>query len=163
MRTRHGRVAAAMRAAVIWLLAAGGAWAQPGTETTLPAALESRPLLECFLRNIGKWAELRKDLGLSRDQKQQFAEIFKSRKPEIKQAVRKLRAEWKKVLAVVRSDTPDETAIRTAIANMTGALADAAVLRSQIRRQAMTVLTSAQRGQVDKFFAEVQSSAEEAK
>ncbi|MBI5244755.1 MAG: Spy/CpxP family protein refolding chaperone [Elusimicrobia bacterium] len=162
MRKRHGWAAALLGAAAIGMLAAGNCRAQAGGEAKLPFMLENRPLLGSLLRNLGKWAELRKELGLTQDQKQKIAEILKSRKPEIAQAVRKLRAERKKVLAAVRSDAPSEAAIRAAVANMTGPLADAAVLRSQIRREVTALLTPKQRGQVDKFLMDVQSSSDEA-
>ncbi len=136
--------------------------AQAGQETAVPAIFNRRPVLEAMLKNLVKWSELRKDLGLTPDQKQNIAEILRNRKPEIAETLIRLGSQRKEVLAAVRAENPDEAAIRAAVTNMTKTLGDAAVLRSQIRRQTVAILTPEQRAKLDRFQSDLQSSMDEA-
>ncbi|MBI4529097.1 MAG: Spy/CpxP family protein refolding chaperone [Deltaproteobacteria bacterium] len=161
MRKMYHRVLWVVGAVAIAIVPAD-LWAQPAPEVRLASVFDKRPVVDLLLKNLGKWSELRNDLGLTNYQKEQIAEVVRSRKPEILQTVLKLRSQRKRVLAAVRAENPDETAIRAAVAEMTESLADAAVLRSQIRQQTIAILTPKQREQVDKFLSDVQSSIDEA-
>ena len=152
----------ALGVAAVGIIPVVGLRAQAGQEMALPAIFNKHPVLEILLKDLVKWSELRKDLGLTRDQKRTIAEILRSRKPEIAQTLIRLGSQRKEVLAAVRAETPDEAAIRAAVTNMTETLVDAAVLRSQIRRQTIAILTPEQRGKLDSFLSDLQSSMDEA-
>ncbi len=158
MDRRQGGSRAALGALLWGLAAAGPVRAGGGPE----ALLERRPVLEAIVGNWGKLVELRKTLDLSPEQKVKFRELFKSRKPEVLKVVRAVRDGRRKVLAKVRAETPDEAGIQGAVAAMTRPLTEAALLRARIRREAMAILTPTQRGQVDAFISQAQSSADEA-
>lgn len=143
-------------AAVIGLLSAG--WLR--AEGLGP--LERRPLLEFVFENLGRLAKLRRQLDLTGEQRKTLVAMLKGRKPEIVEAMGKVRSGRKKVLAAVRAEPASEAGIREAVGSMTGALGDAAVLRSSIRRDALALLTPKQRGQVDRFMEEVHASSDEA-
>ncbi|MBI4375056.1 MAG: hypothetical protein HY549_01275 [Elusimicrobia bacterium] len=157
MKARHGWAKTMLGAFAVTALIVGSAAAQAG----LPM-LENRPFLDGFLHNAAKWRELRKDLNLTSDQKKEIAKIIKSRRPEVLQAINKVRSEHKKVLLAVRAPEPKDAEIRAAAARLAEPLAELAILRSQIRQQIMPLLLPKQREQVDKFLGQVQASMDRA-
>jgi Spy/CpxP family protein refolding chaperone len=158
MSNRRG-LSIVVGAVTVGLLAAGSLWAQGGAGF---GRSERRPLLEFMFENLGRLSQLRRQLHLSPDQKSKLKELIKSRKPEIVQAMGKVRAARKKVQSAVQAEAANDAAIRSAAAGMAEPLAEAALLRSKIRREALAVLTAEQRGKVDKVLAEAQASADEA-
>lgn len=158
MSKRSGLVVV-IGAVTVGLLAAGGLWAQAGPGF---GRSERRPLLEFMFENLGRLSQLRRQLRLGPEQKTKLKELLKSRKPDIVEAMGKLRTARKTVQAAVQAEPANDAAIRTAVAGLTGPLAEAAVLRSKIRREALALLTPEQRGRVDKVIAQAQASADEA-
>lgn len=155
-------IAAALALCLAGIGFTSSAFARPWAKKAAQSRFEDRPLLWCFLRNLGKLAELRKDIDLTEGQKEKFRELAESRRPEVIATLKSLRDGRRKVMSAVRADKPDEAAIRAAVKGMTDRLADAAVQRARIRQEAMGVLTAKQRGKVDRFIADVQESVDEA-
>ena len=125
-------------------------------------AIERRPLLEFLFENLGRLSKLRRQLDMTPDQKERLAALLRERKPEIVEALGKIRSGRRKVLAAVRAEPSEEGKIREAVSAMTGPLADAAVLRSKIRREAAALLTPAQRDRLEDFIEEAQAAGDEA-
>lgn len=157
---KRSSLMALVGAVSVGLLAAGDIQAYGGTAGA--GAFERRPLVEFLFENLGRLAKLRRQLQLTPEQRGKLKEMIKVHKPEIVAAIGKIREGRKKVQAAVRAEPPNEVAIRSAAASMSGPLAEAAVLRAKIRREALALLTPEQRGKVDRFIAETQESADEA-
>ena len=107
-------------------------------------------------------ADLRKDLDVTDGQKEEIRDIVLNHKSEIIKTIKTLHAKKKAVLDEVRASNPNEAAIRAAVKNMSDDLADAAVLRATVRKEAMSVLTKRQNKQVKSFLADVRGSVDEA-
>ena len=144
-------------------LGAGAADVASGVSTTQQS---DRPLVQFIRGQIGRWMVLRSQLDLSGDQKQQIADILKSHKQEIVQAVQPVVEKRRALREAVLAANPDEKAIRADADNLGHAIGDAAVLASQIKQQISPILTDQQRQQlgdfrsqsdaaVDNFFAKM--------
>lgn len=126
------------------------------------ASAEHRPVREWLRDGARRLFKLRDELDLSAAQKQQIKDVLQKRKPEIVAAAAAIHTQRQHLLAAVRAEIPDETAIRAAAAEMTKAVGDAAVLRAKVRQEVRVLLTPEQKAKVDQALAEMASDADRA-
>ena len=87
---------------------------------------------------------LAKALGLSREQKEQIKTIFRKHHDEIAPLRAKMVSERRELRDLIRSDKPDETALREQWKKIAATGGDLAVLRARMSREVRTVLTTEQ-------------------
>lgn len=95
------------------------------------------------------------ELNLTDEQKAEIYGILKSHKDEISAAVKAVAGKRSALVEKVTADNLDETAIRKAADDLGEAIADASVLRAELRADIRQVLTEEQRGKADAIRKEV--------
>lgn len=115
-----------------------------------------RPLLKCLGETFARLRQLRSDLDLTPEQKRDIAGILQDDRDEIVDAVQNLHDKRKTLMRAIRADDVDERAIRRAARDLTPAVADASVLRAQVRHRTREVLTADQRDRVDDAIDEIE-------
>ena len=127
-------------------IVSGNAWADHGADQGGRHA--------CFGREAGwkghghRGPMMAKALGLSREQKEQIKAIFRKHRDEIAPLREKMVSERREMRNLIRSDKPDEAALREQVKKIAATGGDLAVLRAGIFREVRSVLTPAQ---VEKF------------
>ena len=145
------------------LVGAKVATAEPGALAGLiPPALADRPMAKALRAAVPKLRELRGELDLQPEQWVEIKGVLTSHDAEIKSVAKELRDKHRAVAAAIRAEPLDETGIRTAVGDMTVALADAAVLRAKVRREAATKLTAEQRETLDTFVGDLEQTVDDA-
>jgi len=120
------------------------------------------PLFHCFFDNLAIRRQLKEKLKLTDDQTQKIHAVLQTHKDEIASALTSLNDTHKALLAAVRADKVDETAIKTASAAMGTAIGNASVLRAKVRQEVMAILTPEQRTQIDEALDAMQQNKDEA-
>ena len=143
------------------LALAGFAQAEPGAGPRDHAGRRG-PLAQLLSERAGKARELKAELALTPEQKEQVKEILKSHKEEITAAAKTSLAKRKALHEAVTAATPDEAAIRAAATELGKAIGDAAVIRSKIHGEIAKVLTAEQLEKLKKFRAERDAAVDDA-
>ena len=84
------------------------------------------------------------ELELTGDQRVALKQLFKERRKDLRPLVEGVKAKGMALKELVLAETPDETAIRKASADMGNAIADAAVQASALAKEARSILTPEQ-------------------
>jgi Spy/CpxP family protein refolding chaperone len=95
-----------------------------------------------------------RQLGLTDDQRQQVRTIMDRHREDFRSLGERMRTAREAVHAAVTSESPDESAIRTASAALADVQADGAVLRAKVHQEVWAVLTPEQREKAKSLRAE---------
>ena len=113
-----------------------------------PAACGPRfansPLGRLITGRIGEMLVLRSQLNVTDEQRGQIRGIIEAHRSEIAVAARPIVEKRRALRAAVTADAPNESDIRAAAADLSGALGDAAVLAARIRSEVFAVFTPEQ-------------------
>jgi Spy/CpxP family protein refolding chaperone len=124
--------------------------AEPAAPDTSGALKEG--LVRLITGHIGRFLVLRSELSVTPEQKTKIREAVESRKDRIGPVVKSLKDKRRALRDAVRAETPDEAAIRAAADQLGKAIADAAVLASQVVADARKVMTDEQRSRIEQFI-----------
>ena len=139
---------------------ARAARADEGEDIGLAAG--DRPLARCLRETFQRLRDLRTELNLSPEQKQQIGAILKAHRTQIVTVIRDVHQKRRALMDAVRVEQPDERAIRRAARELSDVVADAAVLRAQVRQEVRKVLTPEQRGRADEAIEGIERMWDEA-
>jgi Spy/CpxP family protein refolding chaperone len=108
------------------------------------------PLGGLISGHIGRLMVLHSELNLTDQQKAKIKETVAAQKPEIAKAAKGVWEKRSALVDAVLADQPDQQAIRKAADDLGKAIGDAAILASKVAGEVKPVLTSEQRGLVQK-------------
>lgn len=141
----------------VWAQADAQDGPAPGVLETVPE-LQSRPVGRFLAGSLRELRQLRGEVNLTADQRRQLFQAIDAHRPELKQVLGELRQGHRKVMELTWQEEPDEAAIRAAVADLTRAAGDAAVLRAKLLKECRSILTPDQQAKV-KAFREGRSKA----
>jgi Spy/CpxP family protein refolding chaperone len=139
---------------------AGGLGAGVGAVGATALQSTTGPLHRFFSGQIGRLLTLRSDLNLTDAQRDQIKTILESHRTEIAGVLEPLVKDRRALRDATLADPADEKAIRTAAANLAGAIGDAAVLASHIKVEARKVITPAQMQTLEQFRKQSDASVD---
>jgi len=131
--------------------------------TPLASAAETAGPLRSAVRQfvsgaIGRLLVLRSDLNVTDDQKSQIREIVSQHKDRIGKVAKQVMTKRRALRDLIRSEQPNEGALRQASTELGNAIADAAVLAAEVRGEVSKVLSPEQRNRVDEFIKGMDTS-----
>jgi Spy/CpxP family protein refolding chaperone len=139
---------------------AGGLGAGVGAVGATAIQSGNGPLHRFFSGQIGRLLTLRSDLNLTDAQRDQIKTILQSHRTEIAAVLEPLVKDRRALRDATLADPADEKAIRTAAANLSTSIGNAAVLASHIKAEARKVITPAQMQTLEDFRQQSDASVD---
>ncbi len=121
---------------------------------------EARPLRMLLSGQVGRLLELRSELGVTSEQREQIRGIVQSHRQEIAAVAKPIVAKRRALREATLAANPDEAAIRAAAGDLGKAIGDAAVLASKVKPEVFKVLTPEQHKKVEAFRADSESAVD---
>jgi Spy/CpxP family protein refolding chaperone len=153
MMTMHASSALAGPGGRVWGHFVGKAQGQGGQDDC--------PMARLIHQRLGKWLELKDELGLTDQQRDAIHEILRNHRDELRPAIKTVIEQHRVLRNAVLADDAEETAIGNAATDMGTAIGDAAVVASQVAREVKAVLTPEQLTKLREFRADRQDAVDE--
>jgi Spy/CpxP family protein refolding chaperone len=112
------------------------------------------PLGRLISGSVGRLLELRSDLALSDEQRQEVRALFVKHRPEIAATVKAVRDCRTELRDAVLREGGDEATIEAAAEKLGDAISEAAVKAAKLRRELAPILTAEQKQRIGEFFSE---------
>ena len=133
-----------------------------GAETMPPASqlLRDTPLGRLITGDIGRLMTLRSEANVTDEQRQKVRAVLASHKAEIGEAAKDLVAKRRALREAVKTETPDEAAIRKAGEDLGRSIGNASVLGAKVRGELRPVFTQQQIETFKKFSGDHEASVD---
>jgi Spy/CpxP family protein refolding chaperone len=112
------------------------------------------PLGKVIMGHLGRLLTLHSELNVTEEQHEQVHGVLKSHRPEIVATLKSVHDAHTNLRDLTMKDNAAESEIRAAADTLGNAIADAAVMKAELRKEIAPIFTAEQRQLVQAFLAE---------